>query len=572
MPKNPARLFQPVFYGLFVVIALVIPLSAQADKFGEISVKVAAPPKAETEYGYAEYRATITNHSTKSHEIAISFDGRYGNGMIEKLSKTTAVPAQSTASVSLFQPFLPLGIEQVNVQIDGQQQINPITISNTSHGRNRISYYWSPANLGIVLASREIMTPLASRMSSTSLLTLVQNPDDVPQWSSNWLGYTSYTAVALTGREWERMPESVRTAVRRYVLAGGVLLMLDPGRWPYFGEETSSDKSLPYGFGLILRGQPNDISNWLSVCEATESRNRSMWCNFTIEESHSVFPVIKQYGIPARSILALLVLFALVIGPLNFVVLAIKKRRMWLLWTVPAISLVASLGIFIYAALSEGWTTKVRCETVTYLDQRSHEAATYGYLGVYSTFTPSDGLHFSQETEVWADLQSEHDDPRMSQRTIDLSQDQHFKASWVSARVPAYFKVRKSEACRQRLVTDREPDGSLFVTNGLGATLIELHLTDKDGRGYSASNIRAGDRVKLTPIPDQESIWKAEILSELIAQDWRSAISSTMQARPRLHRPNSYVALLEGTPFMEQPMPDAAENISRSAVIGVLED
>lgn len=571
MPKNPAHLFSPTFCGLLVVLALVASLSAQAAEYGEISVTVSAPPAAETEYGYAEYRATITNRSAESHEIALSFDGGYGTGVIEKLSRTTTVPARSSASVSLFQPFLPLGIEQVSVRIDGRRQEWPVTISNASHARYRLmDYYRSASNPRLVLASREAMTPLAPRMDPT--VTLVQNPDDAPQWSSNWLGYTSYAAVALTGPEWERMPVSARTAVRRYVLAGGVLLMLDPGRGPHFWEEATTEKAIPYGFGLVLQGRLNDASNWSPVCVATDQRNRGMWRNFTIEESHSVFPVIKRYGIPARSMLALLVLFALVIGPLNFVVLAIKKRRMWLLWTVPTISLVASLAIFAYATFSEGWTTKVRSETVTYLDQRTHEAATYGYLGVYSTFTPSDGLHFSQETEVWADLQTDGYRPRVIPRTIDLSQDQHFKVGWVSARVPAYFKVRKSESCRQRLVVDHEPDGSLFVTNGLGATMTELHLTGKDGRGYFALNVRAGDRVKLTPSPDQESNWQAEELTKLIAQDWRSAISSTMAAMPRLHRPNSYVALLEGTPFMEQPMPNATEQVSRSAVIGVLED
>lgn len=571
MSNERALLIQRMACGLATLIVLLVPLSARAVEYGDVSVTVEAPPSAATEHGYAEYRATITNRSSRAREVEVSLEEMYGYSAIEKLARTTAVPASSTVTVSLFQPALPLGSGKLAVRIDGREEEQAVSIGGTNHAQNRLNnHYGSRAFQATVLGSREVMAPLIPLVGGS--FSLVQNPNDAPQWSGNWLGYTRYTALALSGGDWDRMPEAARTAVRRYVQAGGVLLMLNPGERAYSWQTGSRRQTTPYGFGQVIYGEEGNLTHWPVAISNSLNRESTVWQDLSIEETHAIFPVIEKYGLPARGMLILLVLFALVIGPLNFVVLARKNRRMWLLWTVPAISLATSLAVFLYAALAEGWTTKVRCETVTYLDQRTHDAATFGYLGVYASLTPGDGLHFSYDTEVWPELPSRDYRDRPTPRAIDLSHDQHLESGWVTARVPAYFKVRKAEQRRERLVVEREADGSLWATNGLGAAVTELYLTDKSSRVYHAAGIPAGGRANLTMTPERAGDWQPERLIMLAGQDWRRGVASMMGAAPQLHRPNSYVALLDGAPFMEQPLKGAREIRAASAVFGVLED
>src|SRR5439155_282988 len=99
---------------------------------------------------------------------------------------------------------------------------------------------------------------------------------------------------------------------------------------------------------------------------------------------------------------ALMILFSLGIGPVNLWLLAHYKRKLWLLWTVPLISLCTCVAVFGYMVLAEGWQGHARIESVTILDQTEPEprANTLGRCGLYSPITPGDGLRFSLATEI----------------------------------------------------------------------------------------------------------------------------------------------------------------------------
>src|SRR5262249_61142071 len=74
------------------------------------------------------------------------------------------------------------------------------------------------------------------------------------------------------------------------------------------------------------------------------------------------FPIVENLRIPVRGMFIVMLLFAFLIGPLNIRILTRKKRRIWLLWTVPSISLLACLALAGYMFFSEGWTGQVRSE------------------------------------------------------------------------------------------------------------------------------------------------------------------------------------------------------------------
>jgi hypothetical protein len=64
--------------------------------------------------------------------------------------------------------------------------------------------------------------------------------------------------------------------------------------------------------------------------------------------------LVENLKIPTRGIIALMLIFVIAIGPLNIIVLNRRKRRTWMLWTIPAISLTTTLLVFAYSLLREG--------------------------------------------------------------------------------------------------------------------------------------------------------------------------------------------------------------------------
>src|SRR5207247_11070803 len=99
---------------------------------------------------------------------------------------------------------------------------------------------------------------------------------------------------------------------------------------------------------------------------------------FEFSTANKNFPVMENVSIPVRGLLLIMLVFVILIGPVNLIVLSKKKKKMWLLWTVPAISLLTCLAVSAYTVFSEGWGGRARYLSFTILDERSHRASTIG--------------------------------------------------------------------------------------------------------------------------------------------------------------------------------------------------
>jgi hypothetical protein len=313
------------------------------------------------------------------------------------------------------------------------------------------------------------------------------------------------------------MPPDVQSALWRYVECGGALLVLGGRELPEsWGLKESLKSELHTGagiavydvsFGQCIVSSGLDTKNlgqsqWRWVVESWLKTTVPWRSGISVEEANRMFPVVNKLGIPVRGLFLLMLLFVVVIGPANLIVLSHKKRRIWMLWTTPVISLITCLAVFAYATFAEGWNRHARTDGLTLLDERSQRATTIGWTAFYSGLTPSDGLHFGYESELTPLAESMTTNIA---RTIDWTHDQHLANGWVTARVPAHFMVRKSEMRRERITVRRGTDADLKVVNGLGADINQFWLADRDGTLYSATDIPAGVEAALTPF-EKESI------------------------------------------------------------------
>ena len=395
-------------------------------------------------------------------------------------------------------------------------------------------------------------------------------------WSADWLAYTPFDAIALQPGDLASMSPQAAAALWNYVQAGGNLFVFGnnglPEAWRS-GTKKSLQDGTEYNAGLgrcfifapenpaaldpqtvrTVRAAVNDAAHyWQSIPQDSAAAN-------------SALPLVENLKIPARGIVFIMLLFIIVIGPVNIIVLNRRRRRTWMLWTIPAISFATTLLVFAYSLLREGVTPTARIAGLTVLNQAAHQAETVGAEGFYCPLTPGGGLHFDPATEATPLVEINYSSG--SSREVDWSQAQHFSRGWVSARVPAFFHLRKSETRRERVQIENK-NGHLQIVNGLGAPIKSLWMADAGMNIYEAQNVAAGQTAGLIPskLPQPpEKSGAAGLLRDI----GFTARADALDARAGNYlSPNTYIAVLDGNPFLENALgPGASLKRTKSSAV-----
>jgi hypothetical protein len=429
----------------------------------------------------------------------------------------------------------------------------------------------------------------------------------VSEWSDNWLAYTPFDAVALNAADLATAPPGVTSALGDYLSAGGNLIVFGKGAVPAAwrsAEKTSLPGGVEHQTGLgrcFVIPMDNlsqlDARTTRILRDAINSAAR-YWQTLPSDAgaANGLFPVVKNLKIPIRGIVIIMLAFVILIGPVNIILLNRRKRRTWMLWTIPAISFVTTLIVFAYSLLREGITPDTRIAGLTMLDQPNHHATTVGVTAFYCPLTPSGGLRFDYETEATPLIHAGYGGSG-NRREVDWTQTQHFTHGWVSARVPAHFHLRKSETRRERIQLVNE-DGKLQIVNGLGAPIPALWLADSHGNIYRAYNIAAGQKASLIPvggtpvdlhegqkvsvIPPAGSRISAQLGAAGLLHDYGFTLQNSEQlslagnatSAEKYLLPNTYIAELDGNPFIENALGSAAspKRTRTSAIVfGILD-
>jgi hypothetical protein len=340
---------------------------------------------------------------------------------------------------------------------------------------------------------------------------------------------------------------------------------------------SSKTQSYNVGFGWVTvidaAGMKSVLPTQWGAIKNSWNGSRPVGKNYSdILEINKDFPVVERIGIPVRGLFVLMLMFVVVIGPINLLWLARKRKKIWMLWTVPAIALVTCLAVTGFALFAEGVSATSRAEAFTILDESSHRASTIGWIAFYAPITPSEGLHFSYDTEltpVTPQTWRYYGRGGGSDRTIDLSTDQHLDSGWVTARAPAYFRFRKSETRRERLTIRQDGDGAISVVNGLGADVRELWLADRNGKIYSASGIRAGAEAKLS-LTNRIPVDNRAGMRELFTSDnWPEKMKEVALNPQSLLAPGCYLATFDTGPFVEEGLKNVGKRKGSAMVYGI---
>jgi len=490
------------------------------------------------------------------------------------------------------------------VTIDGERQKEAVNV-DTSRTSSWVSH---SQNAFYVLSSRDVekmrLMNEASVLegfknaSGESEVAYLSYKSPTSEWSGNWVGYSGFDAVALTGEEMHEAPDAVRSALWRFAECGGSLLIIGPWEippqwrsrrvlssieaeegWASVGKKVrlslpEAAQTYNVGFGQVTTIDAANVksllpAHWMMVKLSWKNSRPTRIEYYNITDINKDFPVVERIGIPVRGLFVLMLAFVVVIGPINLILLARRRKKIWMLWTVPVIALVACLAVTGFALLGEGLSATSRTEAFTILDESSHRAMTVGWTAFYAPIAPRDGLHFGYDTELalvapetWRYRGGGGD------RTIDLSNDQHLDSGWITARVPTYFKFRKGETRRERLTVRRSGD-SISVVNGLGEDIRELWLADHDGEVYSAKEIWAGAEKKMNPANIRLMENKASLRELFTGTPWLEGMKAVERGPQGYLAPGCYLATLDRSPFVEEGLKGVETRKGRALVYGV---
>jgi hypothetical protein len=596
--------FAPAFVAGLLTGLFTISTGHADQDFGDITVSMNAIYTGNTFHGYAEVRVLLQNrsHGTVHVVTLVSPDHSWNNGnSIGRLSRSTSLAPETSELLTLLQPPLPLdGDGQIRVEIDGHDAGD----INAPNPHSHVSGYYSGGYSGsspppVILVSRGLdFDATAVALSTNTVITRGHTwrggprpaaPDPienlraetaVPDWSDNWLAYSPFDAIVVDAEDLNSMPPAVFSALGDYLSAGGNIILAGqpglPSEWHSWGKADLYDgMKYEVGLGRCFAFSSKNLSalnaSSIQTLRNTVRDSALYWRSLPNDANaaNSAFPVVKNLKIPTRGIVCVMLTFIIVIGPVNIFVLRRRNRRTWMLWTIPAISLVTTLLVFAYSILREGITPDTRIAGLTVLDQTSHHAATVGAAAFYCPLTPGGGLSFEFGTEATPLVHFGFGSG--SSREVDWTQSQHFQRGWISSRVPAHFHLRKTETRRERIQLINE-NGRLHIVNSLGAPIKSLWIADKDMNLYQANNVDAGQKAGLVLAPSIGGIPVAG--PDVLFKDIGFTASTDSFDGRRYLLPNTYIAVLDGNPFIENALgaaSSAKRTRSSAIVFGILD-
>ncbi len=426
----------------------------------------------------------------------------------------------------------------------------------------------------VVLASRQLSGDfrdrLTVRVGDCHVVRSVQPPN---QWPTNWVVYSRFDGVVISRGEFEALSPEAKEAMADYLSVGGVVWVrpntAPPNPEGDGKESTIEPLSSATGFGTLLLGYNQESSFRDAVYRRVAHGNQ--WT--TQERAASRMPVTKRKNAPVWGFLTFLVFYAVSIGPVLQFLLHRIRRRIWMVWILPASAAFLGGGVFAWSYLSEGFHGLADIRTVTLLNQNTQRASTFGWAGFYSPLTDADGLTFSAATVVQPQWLSERYDEEPRSVSIDWTNGQQLTGGWLLAKTPIHFRLWKVEPRREKIAIRLDDSGEVTATNALGAEVLELSVCLHDGSVRTARRIPAGATVPLaegSKTPSGAPTVGAELIYQIDAYAPDSGglkrFASTIAPRP-----GTYIALVGGHPFVNTAITNPASDRGETLVIGQFE-
>jgi len=271
-------------------------------------------------------------------------------------------------------------------------------------------------------------------------------------------------------------------------------------------------------------------------------------------------PKLADMELPYRMLTLLLVCFAILIGPVNLLVVRRLNRPALLLVTVPLLAIVFSIGLFVYGAVSQGLNVRGAVFELTWLDQRTHQASTLSTRSLFAGMPAGDGWRVATGSAVFP--LEYPGGVRQGELRIDCRAGLTYGGDYLPVRRERMTAGMVDRAARARLEVVARGD-ELELGNGLGAAIRHLVVCDANGVFYELETpLAAGEKTRLGPAADQAS---ASVRHRARLPGLVGALSHEQLFA------GSYVAELDAPVFGDHGEVDIEVENGTQLVLGILE-
>jgi hypothetical protein len=239
-------------------------------------------------------------------------------------------------------------------------------------------------------------------------------------------------------------------------------------------------------------GKPADWS-WMFNAAGDQNWKRFKRAGFSSLRTNPDYWKLLIPGVgqaPVMSYLLLVSLFAVVIGPINYLLLDRARRLYLLLITVPAGALVVTASLFAFAAVSDGMRMRMRARSFTDLDQTTGRAAIWSRQSYYAAIAPSQGLRFPDDTTVFPLLHEPGERGSSKSTLMVWDGEQQLRGGYMTSRAATQFVATRATATQAGLSITEQTGGAPQVENRLGTSVKYLLLRNSAGEYFAASGVR----------------------------------------------------------------------------------
>ncbi len=585
---------------LFVVLSQSNALFGQTPPDGKDAVSFSPQvfmTESRLDHGYYVFRSIIKNNDAAPHKVVLTCSN--------VASKSYELRPGETINASLPLPVSNSDFgDSIQISVDNKK-LDPIPCPMR---KNWKGHYFTARSFGSHSYDPEIIEynsflVCRSLRSQMAEVNVIFAEADCKQWPQDRLDYSCLDVILLTPAELSAAPDGVQTALRQFVLAGGVLWLfdcenqkedLDKIEWiAQLKEETKPNQmeeynqlqclEYPVAFGRVVlsnftpdnfrlqylpKNSNKQIITDIYQCFDFQSSSRIIWFDREdVNEWHKSFPIANDLSIPVLGIGFVIFLFVMLAGPVNLFLLTKYNKRIWLLATVPALSFLFASAILMYVILSEGFKTDTRIAAGSYLDQRNGMYSSMMQYGFYARTSPRNVVFDSNDELNIVD--DNNDNARLS---IDwTSGKQVIHSHFVPVRKPAYYKVRKSGTTRLKLDFDFNAENP-YVVNGLGKDVDQLFVRSADGSLWRAESIKAGQKAQLTSVNqffDEANKKQPLAYPACIASSTWSFSKTSVTNLSKTLPPQCYIATFDSPgPFANKGISHAKEKESFAFLMG----
>ncbi len=416
----------------------------------------------------------VENQDVQSHVVSVQMDNQWWTGRDVSAERTVLLAPNERTRFFLPRPNTAMGNGAVVARVDGVTR------------RTGLNFGRIDGPLGLLVTDRSDLQPWGAlamgaipTASSEAPTVQAARTELLP---ADWRLYTAFDAVLVDGRA--TIGAEIQEALRRFAFAGGIVVIggaerLPPGSLREIVARTSG-VALRHGLGFVV-DVPFDTGDTTVLRDRLAALPRSTMSGWPLPDALANEQPIPGVGqAPKLLFLTVILLFAVLVGPVNFLLVRRWKRPLLVLATVPALGIGTTVAMLGIGFVRDGLGVRGVVVSWTWIDQQRHEGTAVAARTLFCGLSPS-AFALSPDSIVFSPRATHGSSQGRRDRWALDTANGLLDGGALPSRQPTPLLASQQGTLRQRLRVRAAGDTLEVLADGGVAPVGDVVLCDLDG-------------------------------------------------------------------------------------------